>query len=109
MGIPEIGRWLNSHQKSCIGTMLSSRLRQTSYGMLVANARMFSATAIPSKPKHVYKECPPSERKIRRDEKKKARLQEKEQLRLLDEEAAKSGLEKPWIYRLSLFVFVPKP
>ena len=72
----------------------------------MANARLFSAAANATETQQACKECTPLERKARRDAAKKSRLQEKEQLLALDEEATKSGLEKPWIYRLSLFVLV---
>ena len=67
-----------------------------------ANARVFSAMVSGQKPAHASKEFPPSERKIKRNNEKKAREEQIAYYKKLDEEAAKAGLETPWKYRLSL-------
>ena len=84
--------------------MLTASVRKTSERMVSASLRMFSAVSGPKKPVYHHKDCPPSERKIRRDNEKKARQQVIEQCKKLDEEAAQSGLEKQWVCRLSLYV-----
>lgn len=84
--------------------MLTVSVRKASKGMVSASLRMFSAVSGPKKPIHHHKDCPPSERKIRRDNEKKARQQVIEQCKKLDEEAAQSGFEKPWVCRLSLYI-----
>ena len=71
--------------------------------MLPTSIRMFCAVSGRKNPVHRHKDCPPSERKIRRDNEKKARQQMIEQYKKLDEEAVQSGLEKQWDCRLSLY------
>ncbi|KAK8830393.1 hypothetical protein WA577_006078 [Blastocystis sp. JDR] len=69
-----------------------------------ANCRCFSAIRATQKPKHHYVEHAPSERKIKRDARKKENQKLVDSYKKLDEEAAKSGLEKPWNYYLSLII-----
>lgn len=82
--------------------MLAVSISRASAKAVRANARVFSAMASGQKPAHASKEFPPSERKIKRNNEKKAREEQIAYYKKLDEEAAKSGLETPWKYRLSL-------
>ena len=82
--------------------MLAVSISRAGAKAVRANARAFSAMASGQKPTRPLKEYPPSERKIKRNNEKKARDEQIASYRKLDEEAAKSGLETPWKYRLSL-------
>lgn len=83
--------------------MLSAANCRVIQSAIRANCRCFSAIRATQKPKHHYVEHAPSERKIKRDARKKENQKLVDTYRKLDEEAAKSGLEKPWNYSLSLW------
>lgn len=83
--------------------MLSAANCRVIQSAIRANCRCFSAIRAIQKPKHHYVEHAPSERKIKRDARKKENQKLVDSYKKLDEEAAKSGLEKPWNYSLSLW------
>ena len=84
------------------GRMLSAANSKIIQSAIRVNCRCFSAVRATHKPKHHYVEHAPSERKIKRDERKKENQKLVDSYKKLDEEAAKSGMEKPWNYYLSL-------
>lgn len=82
--------------------MLAIVNRNIARDALITQMRAFSVVTGSRKPKHRHGEYPPSERKIRRNQKKEERRKLAEHYKQLDEEANNSEFEKKWCCKLSL-------
>ena len=82
--------------------MISLVNRGVTRTLLESSFRSFSVVAGSTKSRHRHGDYPPSERKIKRNQRKEERRKLVEHYKLLDEEANKSSCEKKWCCKLSL-------
>lgn len=82
--------------------MISLVNRGITRTFLDSTVRSFSVVAGSTKSRHRHGEYPPSERKIKRNQRKEERRMLVEHYKLLDEEAIKSNFEKKWCCKFSL-------
>ena len=82
--------------------MISLVNRGITRTFLDSTVRSFSVVAGSTKSRHRHGEYPPSERKIKRNQRKEERRKLVEHYKLLDEEAIKSNFEKKWCCKFSL-------